>query len=193
METLPSRAPFFLASITFKPLLRRLPNMPMHNLRNSASFMNTVESAHLLCYYTKHQGYHQLLGSGCLPFTWANRSVPVWANNRTQNSGLVNFVLESQSLFAQISSIYQKTATKPWNWYQRWLWRNVIGVSVWNIPTGKTGLPFQTFRCSQKFSTETTGKVMFQPDFPETFCNKNGKKTVFHWCWLTYVSLCQVQ
>ena len=115
METLPSRAPFFLASITFKPLLRRLPNMPMHNLRNSASFMNTVESAHLLCYYTKHQGYHQLLGSGCLPFTWANRSVPVWANNRTQNSGLVNFVLESQSLFAQISSIYQKTATKPWN------------------------------------------------------------------------------
>ena len=66
METLPSRAPFFLASITFKPLLRRQPNMPMHNLRNSASFMDTVESAHLLCNYTKHQSYHQLLGSGCL-------------------------------------------------------------------------------------------------------------------------------
>ena len=113
METLPSRAPFFLASITFKPLLRRLPNMPMHNLQNSASFLDTVERAQPLCNYTKHQSYHQLLGSGCLPFTWANRSVPVWVNNRTQNSGLVNFVLESQSLFAQISSIYQKTATKP--------------------------------------------------------------------------------
>ena len=112
LETLPSRAPFFLASITFKPLLRRLPNMPMHNLQNSASFLDTVESAQPLCNYTKHQSYHQLLGSGCLPFTWANRSVPVWANGR-QNSGLVNFALESQSLFAQISSIYQKTATKP--------------------------------------------------------------------------------
>ena len=143
METLPSRAPFFLASITFKPLLRRLPNMPLHSLRKSASFMDTVESAHLLCNYTR-----------------ANRSVPVWANS-TQNSGLVNFVLESQLLFAQISSIYQKTATKPWNWNQRWLWRNVTGISVWNIPTGKTGLPFQTFRCSRKFSTETTRKVMF--------------------------------
>ena len=41
----PSRAPFFLTSITYKPLLRRLPNMPMHNLQNSASFMDTVESA----------------------------------------------------------------------------------------------------------------------------------------------------
>ena len=101
------------------------------------------------------------IGSGCLSFTWANRSVPVWANNSTQNSGLVKFVLESQLLFAQISSIYQKTATKPWNWNQRWLWRNVTGISVWNIPTGKTGLPFQTFRCSRKFSTETTRKVMF--------------------------------
>ena len=65
METLPPRAPFFLASITLKPLLRRLPNMPMHNLQNSASFLDTVESAHLLCNYAKHQGYHQLLG-GCL-------------------------------------------------------------------------------------------------------------------------------
>ena len=35
----PSRAPFFLVSIKFKPLLRRLPNMPMHNLQNSASFI----------------------------------------------------------------------------------------------------------------------------------------------------------
>ena len=70
METLPPRAPFFLASITLKPLLRRLPNMPMHNLQNSASFLDTVESAHLLCNYTKHQGYHQLLGTGCLSFTW---------------------------------------------------------------------------------------------------------------------------
>ena len=31
---------------------------------------------------------------------------------------------------------------------------------VWDIPTGKTGLPFQTFRYSRKFSTETTQKVV---------------------------------
>ena len=33
--------------------------------------------------------------------------------------------------------------------------------SHWKIPTGKPGLPFQTFRCSRKFATEMTRKVMF--------------------------------
>ena len=31
----------------------------------------------------------------------------------------------------------------------------------WNIPIGKTGLLFQTFRCSRKFSTETIRNVVF--------------------------------
>jgi len=47
----------------------------------------------------------------CLPFTWANLLVQVWANGK-QNSGLVNFVPESRLPFVQISSIYRKTAAK---------------------------------------------------------------------------------
>ena len=68
--------------------------------------------------------------------------------------------------FVQISSIYWKTAAKAWNWYQ---------ISVCNISSGKTGLPFQVFRCSRKFSVGKTQKVVFhaftfRPDFPEHFC-----------------------
>ena len=37
--------------------------------------------------------------------------------NGKQNSGLVNFVLESLT-FVQIGSIYRKTAAKAGNWYQ---------------------------------------------------------------------------
>ena len=54
------------------------------------------------------------------------------------------------------------------------LWRNGTWISVWNIPLGKTGLPFHMFFCSQKFSTGTTQKswvpFTFQLDFPEMFC-----------------------
>ena len=68
--------------------------------------------------------------------------------------------------FVQISSIYWKTAAKAWNWYQ---------ISVCNISSGKTGLPFQVFRCSRKFSVGKTQEVVFhaltfRPDFPEHFC-----------------------
>ena len=58
-------------------------------------------------------------GKTCLPFT----SRFVNANDK-QNLGLVNFVPESRVSFAQISSIYQKTAAKAYtklNWYQSWL------------------------------------------------------------------------
>ena len=69
--------------------------------------------------------------------------------NGKLNSGVVNFFPESRLPFAQISSICQKTAAKAkaWNWYQRRLWRNETRISVWNIPSGKTGLPFKMFRC----------------------------------------------
>ena len=84
----------------------------------------------------------------------------VWANV-TQNSGLANFVPESRLPFVQISSTYQKTTAKAWTRYQRWLWRNGTQISVWNIPSGKTGLPFQMFRrCYRKFSGGTTQKVV---------------------------------
>ena len=97
---------------------------------------------------------------GCLPFTWANRSVH-GVDKWFQSSGLVNFAPESRLPFVKISSIYLKTTAKTWNWYQRWLWRNRTRISLWNIPSGKTGLPFQMFRCSRKFSVWKTQKVSF--------------------------------
>ena len=84
----------------------------------------------------------------------------VWVNG-SQSSALGNFVPESPLLFVQISSIYRKTAAKAWNWYQRWLWRNGTRISVWNIPSEKTGLPFQMFRYFRKFSVGKTQKVAF--------------------------------
>ena len=47
----------------------------------------------------------------------------VW-ENANQNLGLVNVVTESRLPFVQISYICRKTATKAWNWYKIWLWRN---------------------------------------------------------------------
>ena len=38
----------------------------------------------------------------------------------------MGIVPESRLPFAQISSIYQKTAAKAWNWYQRWLGENEV-------------------------------------------------------------------
>ena len=52
-----------------------------------------------------------------------------WANGK-QNSELVNFGPESCLSFVQINLVYQKTAVKPWSWYQRWLWRNGTQISV---------------------------------------------------------------
>ena len=71
----------------------------------------------------------------------------LWLNS-SQSSELVNFVPESRLPFVQTSSIYRKTTAKAWNWNQRWLWKNGTRISLWNISSGKTGLPFQMFRCS---------------------------------------------
>ena len=57
----------------------------------------------------------------------------VWANGK-KDSGLVNFILKSCLLFAQIGSFYRKTAAKVWNWYQRWALTN-------RTPTHPIGLP----------------------------------------------------
>ena len=50
---------------------------------------------------------------------------------------------------------------------------NGTQISVWSIPFGKTGSPFQMFLCSRQFSSRNDPKrsVPFtsQPDFPETF------------------------
>ena len=39
--------------------------------------------------------------------------------------------------------------------------RNGTWISIWNILSGKTGVPFQKFHCSQKFSAGMTPKVSF--------------------------------
>ena len=64
--------------------------------------------------------------------------------NGVQNSGLVNFVPESRSLYLYESIPFTaKRARKPGTyWYQRWLWRNGTKIFAWNIPSGKTWLPF---------------------------------------------------
>ena len=86
---------------------------------------------------------------------WQTGWFTVWVNGR-QNLGLVNFIPESRLPFVQISSIHRKMATKAWTRYQWWLWRNGTRISVWNISTTKTGLPFQMFHSSREFSTENT-------------------------------------
>ena len=98
--------------------------------------------------------------TGCLPFTCTNhlvQDVGKWfAKLRTDK-----FHPTIAFTIVQISSIYWKTAAKAWNWYQRWLWRNGIQISVWNIPSRKTRLPFRCSRCSLKFSIGKTQRVLF--------------------------------
>ena len=89
----------------------------------------------------------------------------VWVNG-SQSSGLVNFVPESPLPFVQISSNYRKKAAKAWNWYQRWLWKNRTRISVWNIPSGKTGLTFADVPLRPKKSCS----IYFPTGFPENFC-----------------------
>ena len=90
----------------------------------------------------------------------AGRST-VWANG-AQNSGLVNFVPESRLSLHISVPFTKKLPRRPEPGIKDlWLWRNGTRISVWNIPSGKTGLPFQMFRCSRKFSDETTQKVLF--------------------------------
>ena len=106
-------------------------------------------AAFIIVFERRHISY------SCLPFTLANWSVHGFGKLYS-NSGLENFVPESRLPFLQISSIYPKTtavskmALKKWNTN-----------SAWNIPSGRTGLPFQMFRCSRKFFSGTTQKVVF--------------------------------
>ena len=97
---------------------------------------------------------------GCLPFTWAKRTVhglgKWWAKFRT---GKFHPGSRICHLYKSVPST-EKTVTKAWNWYQTWLWANGRQISVWNITSVKTGLPFQVFLCSRKFSAGTTQKIV---------------------------------
>ena len=110
---------------------------------------------------------------------WTGRFTD-WANGN-KNSGLVNFVPKSCwpfQPFVRISSTLRKTVTKTWD--QRCLWRNRIRISVWNIPSRKTGLPFQIFYCYWKSSAGTTQKAVFHSLSNRVFRKLllNGEKNV---------------
>ena len=92
----------------------------------------------------------------------------VWENGN-QSLGLVNVLAESRLPFVQISYICWKTATKAWNWYKRWLWRN----GTW-IPYRKNRTIFSEIPLLPEIflwnDPESRAQFTFQPDFPETFC-----------------------
>ena len=140
--------------------------------------------------------------SGCLPFTLTNSNIM----SKVQESfetGKFRPGIEF-SICSNQFHLPWKTAGKRWNWYQRWPWRNRRHISVWKIPTGKTGLPFQTYRCFRKFSTETTRKVVFhllsnwisqklfvngkQPQFQSTI-NSNVMIRLFRTCSVSWYPL----
>ena len=85
----------------------------------------------------------------------------------------------------------QKMAARAWNWYQR------SGLNKWNTnfrlehSVRKTGLPFQTFRCSREFCTGTTRKVVYHllsnRNFWKIFVN--GKQPLITPCVPFYLSL----
>ena len=72
--------------------------------------------------------------------------------------------------FAQIPLITERV----WNWYQWWGLTKWNTNFRWNIPSGKTGFSFQTFRYSRRIfhSNDPKSRVpfAFQPKFQETLC-----------------------
>ena len=72
----------------------------------------------------------------------------VWANCK-QNSGLLILSRNRLSHLYKSVPFTEKRTRKPEN-----------GI-IWNIPPGKTGLPFEVFHYSRKFSAVTTQKVVF--------------------------------
>ena len=130
-----------LACVAWRPpLLLSAPNQNRHATQANAQLFSQATCNLSHTYITVVYPSHWQTG----PFT-------VWVNDSSQNCVYHYFV--------QISSSYRKTAAKVWNWYQRWLWRNGTQISV--CPSGRTGLPFQMFRCSRTFSAGTTQKVVF--------------------------------
>ena len=85
-----------------------------------------------------------------------------WFHKQTKNLGPVNFVPKSRLPIVQVIFTYRKTTAKAWNCYQRWLCRNGTRISIWNISSRKTGLPFQmfvvgSFLCSERFFSGYSG------------------------------------
>ena len=72
----------------------------------------------------------------------------VWANCK-QNSGCYFCPGIGLAICTNQFHLRKKRTRKPEN-----------GI-IWNIPSGKTGLPFEVFHYSRKFSAGTTQKVVF--------------------------------
>ena len=81
---------------------------------------------------------HQPRNVGCLSFG------SQFGSNVMHNLRLVNFVRELRLPHVQISSVYRETAAWAWDWYKYGFKETELRISVWNIPSGKTGLPFHS-------------------------------------------------
>ena len=78
-----------------------------------------------------------------------------------QNSGLVIFVPEQRLPFAKMSFIYRKRPRRRETGIKGTLEEMEHEFPFGTLRLERTGLPYQMFHCSRKFSTGTTHKVVF--------------------------------
>ena len=99
-------------------------------------------------------------------------------------------LLKPWTAFHQRVPFTKKRPRKPEDWYQLWDITNGTRISVWNILTGKTELPFQTevFRCKDPKSCVP---FTFPLDFPETFWKQAVllQVAVYYKSWLSNADL----
>ena len=95
----------------------------------------------------------------------------IWVNGK-QNSALVNFATESRLPFLQISSIYCKTTAKA---FQKLVSKMALEQWTTNLRVEhsdrENSTPFQTFRCSRKFSTKVVFLIISNQRFSQFFRN----------------------
>ena len=132
----------------------------------------------LLCFLATHIRFVLFLTActvfqGCLPLYMGKQVSSQFRQiNGKQNSRLVNFIPEEHLLFALICCIYQKTATKVWDLYQRWLWKNgtfCLEHSEWEnrMNFSHVTLLWEIFHQND---LKSLVPFTFHLDFPETFC-----------------------
>ena len=130
-------------------------------------------------------------------FLRESRCVHSLGNCGKQNSGLANFIMESciNHFHLPISKIAlnQRVQSFMLSCFEEK--EHAVGISIWNIPSCKTGLPFLIFSCSRRFSTGTTQKVVFcllsNRIFRKLFVLGKQPEKPNQWRWLAYQSASQ--
>ena len=105
-------------------------------------------------------------GSGSLPFTCLGKPVGPWGLGLQMVPRFQDWQISFQNRFYHLQKSVPftgkrlrrpKTCIKIKDGFKKKRNTNLR----WNIPSGKTGLHFQMFRCSRKFSAGTIQKVLF--------------------------------